>query len=429
MTTWRGFPTAGTLDAGADHPAGAVNDFQFGQVDLIGLWFRIRVPCIATVGVPILLFGLAWGSVRLLLAVALAAPLVVDAVLRSRRSPGKALLVVLMDQTAFAGALILLGAPRFTVIAFALYYVVVAASVLRASSLAAALCWNVVTVTAVVVAGPHIPPALTPTRATTLGIVSVVLFGAMLLGQVVLLEKVVSRYHSTRDAHWQNWTRSRDQFLDGVSHALRTPLTGVLGFGRVLAQDEGLAMSPETRQVVSDLNLGAEELSMLVEDLIVRAEDGTSAVRLVPVAGDLRAITAHVIAGSVRLWPGKVLSLMGDPAVPVFADAARTRLVVRHLISNAIRHGGDHIVAEVTRGTRATLVVRDDGLGLPEGHDILAESASWRGDPDRSSPSMGLGLQVSKRLAGLMGGTLTCDRVGAETLFRLTLPSAFPLQA
>ena len=100
------------------------------------------------------------------------------------------------------------------------------------------------------------------------------------------------------------------------------------------------------------------------------------------------------------------------------------RQIVRNLVTNAQRYGGDTIRVELSRGAdRAILRVCDDGPGVPEGgrQRIFEPYASAHSDNPHSG-SIGLGLAVSRELARLMDGDLTYRYQDNESVFELTLP-------
>jgi signal transduction histidine kinase len=102
----------------------------------------------------------------------------------------------------------------------------------------------------------------------------------------------------------------------------------------------------------------------------------------------------------------------------------RTRQILRNLITNAVRYGGDTIAVEVAaEGKMARVTVRDNGAGVKgmDGERIF--DAYYRAAQAESKPdSVGLGLSVARQLARLMKGDLVYRRRSGWTEFELTLP-------
>ena len=104
------------------------------------------------------------------------------------------------------------------------------------------------------------------------------------------------------------------------------------------------------------------------------------------------------------------------------ADVVRVRQIVRNLITNAIRYGGDHIGLHVGQGTRPFIEVIDDGDGVPlEQREAIFDPYFQASSGSRVLGSLGLGLSISRELARRMGGDLAYSYVGGQSIFRLDL--------
>lgn len=227
----------------------------------------------------------------------------------------------------------------------------------------------------------------------------------------------------------QDLLRSKDQFVASVGHELRTPLTAVLGFAELLRDSSFEDLSPsEHHQLLGSIAHEASDLAGLVDDLLVaaRAEVGQLNVNAVPV--NLRAQTAQVLE-SLGEETGHVH--VAGPQAQALADPARVRQILRNLINNAIRHGGDDIKIAVTADdTTARVRVCDNGPGIPESvQDQIFDPYYTTRTHDTRTGSLGLGLNVSLQLARLMGGNLAYQYRNQESMFDLTLPTTHPKSA
>jgi signal transduction histidine kinase len=198
--------------------------------------------------------------------------------------------------------------------------------------------------------------------------------------------------------------RSKDEFVASVSHELRTPLTAVLGFALELQERRGGPARTEEDELIDLIAREADDLSNLVQDLLVAARAEIDAVTCVPGVVELRGEVEAVLE---RLRPvPKTVEVVG--AGTAWADAARLRQIVRNLFTNALRYGGARIEMHMTeRDDHALLQVRDDGPGIPDHDQDRLFDAYYRGPQGATQPvSVGLGLYVSSHLASLMGGDL-----------------------
>ncbi len=222
--------------------------------------------------------------------------------------------------------------------------------------------------------------------------------------------------------------RSKDEFVASVSHELRTPLTAVVGLAAELRDSLDRFSREEMREFVGLIANQGEEVSTIVDDLLAAAKSdaGTLDVRIEPieVVAELR-----VVLRGMGLQNRVQVDTNG--AIPaIAADGARFRQIIRNLLVNAQRYGGDDIRVSVGRAgdpdARAVFVdVRDTGPPLPSNVRAEIFERYYRtGQVPGLTASVGLGLTVSRDLARRMGGDLGYDHDGTEAVFRLLIPAA-----
>lgn len=222
-------------------------------------------------------------------------------------------------------------------------------------------------------------------------------------------------------AHMEQMIRSKDQFVASVSHELRTPLTAVLGFTELLHSGALNGQQEEMADIMAMIAEQAQEVSSIVEDLMVSARSEIGTVSVVPV---LVSVDAQVQTAADPLV-GEFDSLTLDvPAVDIWADPVRVRQVVRNLLTNARRYGGPTVeITSTVADDWVTVHVRDDGPGIPpDRQGEVFEPFQTSGSKDSRSAAVGLGLTVSRQLARLMGGDLTYEYGDGWSVFSLTLP-------
>lgn len=224
----------------------------------------------------------------------------------------------------------------------------------------------------------------------------------------------------------QSLVRSKDEFVASVSHELRTPLTAVVGLADELRFRPEEFDQAEIAEFVATIADQAHDVAYIVEDLLVIARGDLGNLIMVPAPVDLRREIAEVITG---LSPkDRVTVVPGTDEIRTVADPTRIRQVLRNLISNALRYGGPHIVVEArVQGGEATVVVRDDGTGIPTEEADQIFDPYWTGARSATMPaSIGLGLTVAQRLARLMGGDVAYSREGGWTRFAFSLRADLP---
>lgn len=214
---------------------------------------------------------------------------------------------------------------------------------------------------------------------------------------------------------------SKDEFVGSVSHELRTPLTAVLGFAMELRDRYASFADEDRRYLITTIAGQAQEMSNLVEDLLVAARGDSSELIVDLGAIDLGSEIEAVLA----LWPeiSVRVDLRDLPALAL-GDSIRVRQIMRNLVGNSIRHGGPDIAIEVD-DTAPDLVVRvrDNGAGIPAGEwEAVFEAYHTARREGHPPSSVGLGLTVSRTLARRMGGNLGYRYEDGHSIFELTLP-------
>jgi signal transduction histidine kinase len=100
----------------------------------------------------------------------------------------------------------------------------------------------------------------------------------------------------------------------------------------------------------------------------------------------------------------------------------RVRQIIRNLLTNADRYGGEHVTVRIVENPETTsLFVIDDGKGVPADEQADIFEPYYRAGT--RVESVGLGLTVSRDLARLMGGDLTYVYYQGHSFFELRLPT------
>jgi len=216
--------------------------------------------------------------------------------------------------------------------------------------------------------------------------------------------------------------RSKDEFLAAVSHELRTPLTTVFGAAESL-QEQWSDLGEDIKLELLDLiATESNDLAHLIEDLLVaaRADIGTIVVRRMPI--EIRA-EVEMVQQAIAQERGVLIDAEHIDGW-ANADPLRFRQIVRNLIVNAIRYGGDIVRLESkTNLDGCFLYVWDNGDGIPEDRREAVFEPYKRAHSSAGLPgSVGLGLSISRQLAQLMGGDLSYDYQTGWSVFTLRLP-------
>ena len=217
---------------------------------------------------------------------------------------------------------------------------------------------------------------------------------------------------------------SKDKFLAAISHELRTPLTGVNVSAALLDESADDLDAAERKELVGYIRQQSDDMAQIVEDLLVAARADIGALSLLKEEVSVADELAAVLSRFGDAWTK--VGLEGVDDTKVLADPLRFRQIMRNLLTNANRYGGDHVSILQAHGPRTTVLsVFDNGPGVPADEmEAIFEPYYRAGTSPGIQGSVGMGLSVARQLAALMDGTLTYHRVDDHSEFRLSLPSA-----
>ena len=226
------------------------------------------------------------------------------------------------------------------------------------------------------------------------------------------------------EARLEQLVRSKDDFVASVSHELRTPLTAVVGLTQELRDDWDRFTAAESSEFISLIADQSAEVANIVEDLLVAARADIGKITITSRETHVGQQVAAVLT-ALGMDNNASISVITDDGARALADATRVRQIIRNLLTNAIRYGGNEIELAVRRSNGSVLItVTDDGPGVPEERRESIFEPYERAHAVSTQPaSVGLGLTVSRQLARLMGGDLTYRSESRGSSFELSLPA------
>jgi signal transduction histidine kinase/CheY-like chemotaxis protein len=223
----------------------------------------------------------------------------------------------------------------------------------------------------------------------------------------------------------------KTRVVANVSHEFRTPLHTILGLSRLLLDASDGPLTEEQAKQIRYIRASAEELSGLVTDLLdlSRAESGK--VVLHPrtfTVGDLFAALRGMLRPIVPAdRPVALLFEADDEALALETDEGKVSQILRNLVSNALKftERGEVRVKQRRGGEEVLFEVSDTGIGIaPEHHGfVFEEFGQVPGPLQARAKGSGLGLPLSRKLAEILGGTLTLEsELGRGSTFTLAVP-------
>jgi signal transduction histidine kinase len=257
---------------------------------------------------------------------------------------------------------------------------------------------------------------------------------------VMVMVRNVSEQHALEGALEQAKTalavseRGRSAFLSSMSHELRTPLNAIMGFSEMMKSGVfGPLENSVYQQYAQHIHESGKLLLHKVADLIDIASMDAGTMRMEESECNARELLHEVIEmhSHAAFERGQQLKIDCPAAITFTGDRAKLACVLSHFVSNAVRHSENG--AEVTLSARAVpddgliFSVRDAGEGIPSTQlavirDALqAPETYFKIEPG----GIGLGLSLSRELAGCHGGRIMLDSMRHRgTVASLILPEA-----
>ena len=222
----------------------------------------------------------------------------------------------------------------------------------------------------------------------------------------------------------------KSRFLSQMSHECRTPLNSILALARLLNDEVDGSLNGEQKRQVEYIRRSAQTLLEMVNDLLDLAKVEAGKVEIKPAWFSVATLFAS-LRGSLRpllTSPEVDLVFEHDDGLPtVLADEQKVAQILRNFISNALKFTERGTVTvrarHDTRNHEMRFAVEDTGIGIEPRYleEIFEEFSQIPGRLQKGGT--GLGLPLSRRLAGLLGGRVVAhSTVGTGSTFELSIP-------
>lgn len=222
--------------------------------------------------------------------------------------------------------------------------------------------------------------------------------------------------------------RMKSSLVSTVSHELRTPLASIKGYASTLLADDvewDRASQHEFLTVISD---ESDRLTNLVNNLLDLSRIEAGSLKISPENCNIKE-TINRAAKQARLMPSNRFEIhVGARLSKLYADPPRLESILRNLIENAAKYGGEsaRVRVEVSKQNRDFLFrVLDDGPGIPDNESEHIFESFYRVDDSlaRLTSGAGLGLTICQGLVRAHGGKIWVEHQEEGACIAFTIPT------
>ncbi len=211
--------------------------------------------------------------------------------------------------------------------------------------------------------------------------------------------------------------RAKSDFLSSISHELRTPMNGILGFSQLLEMDMANILNDTYKDHVQQIIKAGNHLLALIDDILDLAKIEAGKIVLCieqvdclkAIHESLELVRPMAERNAITLFPPSLDGPASDNYI--LADFTRLKQSLINLLSNAIKYNvkqGSVSVGLTATDKHLSIQIRDTGTGIPKDRMTELFDPFNRLDAENSGiQGTGVGLAITKNLVEMMGGTIS----------------------
>ena len=227
----------------------------------------------------------------------------------------------------------------------------------------------------------------------------------------------------------QKISNLKSRFTFTASHKLRTPLNIILSSTVLLESRSNNLLDGENRSLLKYIKNAAQEMSDLLEEILVASQFNAEKLEFDPVLINLKSVCSQLVQqANLTFGQQRIVLVGGNLNQSVAVDQKLLEQILTHLLFNAIKYSlqEELVYVELYYSSQkdvAIVEVRDQGIGIPLEEQKQIFEMFYRASNVSHISGAGLGLAMVKKAVELHGGSLEVEsQVGVGTVIRVLLP-------
>ncbi len=230
--------------------------------------------------------------------------------------------------------------------------------------------------------------------------------------------------------------RLKSEFLANVSHELRTPLNAIMGYSELIDDEIYGPISVDAHEAVTGVLASSANLLRLINQILDLSRIEAGKMEFFFEEIDISTVCSAVIREAEAMGRDRPyrVELTSPPGLRIVTDAVKLQQILTNLIANAIKftaQGSVYVEAKELLGGDVQISVHDTGIGIKSENLqlIFEEFRQVDGSSTRRFGGTGLGLAIARRLAEMLGATISVESTfGEGSVFSVHLPRIPPPQ-
>lgn len=264
--------------------------------------------------------------------------------------------------------------------------------------------------------------------ATAISIIVIVIFSLIILNDFRKNQNY-RRQLELANQKTSSLLKNREQLISMVSHDLRTPLTTIAGYSELIQKT---SLNNKEKNYAEHIWNASTYMNQLVEDLLEFSNLENATVQIKSIPFNIEKHLNEIIQNAKDLVKDKDIKVIvnNDKTIKhqIISDPYRIKQILNNLVVNAYKFTERGVIsiktALIKNNTFLQISVEDTGIGISlEQQNHIFKAFTQVNNNNNNENGFGLGLTISKKLAKLLGGTLTLkSELNKGSIFTLTVP-------